>query len=97
MLDELGAYVPVLLDCVERELLGMSERGGRRGAMARVALQMSSGFERRKSGNADTDTELSSSALTTGGMVATVDGELLTSLRAAGVGTVTLRRRRVSR
>ena len=96
MLDELGAFVPVLLDCVERELLRMAETGGKRGGMAKVALQMASGFKRGRCGGADPDAELVSSAGSTGGLVATTDGELLKTLRAAGVGAATLRRGRVS-
>ena len=96
LLEELGSYVPVLLDCVERELLMIGEGGWRRRGLARVALQMSSGFERKRSGGADPDSELVSAVLSTGGSVATTDGELLAALRAAGVGAVTLSKGRVS-
>ncbi len=89
--DALGRFTPVLLECVEEELKGIAAGAGRRAAMAKVALEISSGFQKARCGGASADDELMSSALSTGGAVATVDRELQESLRAARVKTIGLR------
>ena len=91
----LGGFTPVLLECVESELRTIGARAGRRGAMARVALEIASSFRKERCGKAEADDELMSAALTNGGAVATVDRKLQESLRGARVKTIGLRSGRV--
>ena len=93
--DSTGSYVPVLLDSVERELMTMGKGKGSKGTLARVALLMAAGFERKRSGKATPDDELMSEAMTSDGAVATLDRNLIASLRSSGVKVVTLSSGRV--
>lgn len=91
----LGKVEPVLLDCVEEELSRMVSRGGKKGKLAAVAIEASSGFERRPCGGADVDDEVVSAALELRGAVATSDGDMARVLRALNVRVASLRGGRV--
>ena len=92
----LGAFEPVLLDCVAEEMRNLAARGGRKSRLASLALELASSFRRAESGRADVDSEISSFAETNGAAVATIDTELQARLRARGIRVVSLRRNRVS-
>lgn len=91
-----GRFQPVLLDCVKSELERMASEGGRRSRTARVALELASKFASEPCGGAKVDDEVVSAAKTAGGYVATVDSELLATLKAARVRAVSLRDGRAS-
>ena len=96
MVERMGRFQPVLLECVREELEKLAAGEGKKSRSARVALEMASGFAGGPCGGASVDDELISHALTGGGVVATVDGALLRSLRAAHAKGVTLRRGRIA-
>jgi rRNA-processing protein FCF1 len=96
MLESLGKFRPVVLDCVLRELERIAAGGGRRARFASLARELASGFEVKRCGGLSADDELVSYARRMGACIATVDSELLLTAKRAGVGVVTLRRRRVS-
>ena len=96
MTDSIGKFQPVILKCVEEELVQISEGTGKRAKFARVALQLAEGFLPAPSGHADVDGEISSAALSSKAIVATADRELSMSLRALHVQVVGLRSGRVT-
>ena len=95
IVDEVGRFQPVLLDCVKQELEKLASGQGRRSRSARVALELAAKFSGKSCGGGLVDDEIVSAALTTGALVATIDDELATSLRGAQRQVVTLRRGRV--
>jgi len=91
-----GGFEPVALECVLAELGGLSARGGKKGQVARVALELAEGFSRVPSGTGRTDDEISSAALSLPAAVATVDGDLARALRVLKVQVFGLRAGRVA-
>ena len=96
MVEALGRFEPVLPSCVRGELERLAAGEGKKARSARVALELSSKFAAERCGGASVDDEVVSAALTSGGMAATTDSQLLRSLKSAGVRVVTLRQGRVS-
>ena len=96
IVDGIGRFQPILLDCVRVELEGLASGQGRRARSARAALELAAKFAVAGCGGASVDAEIESSALTTGALVATTDSELSRSLRGVHVKVVTLRSGRVS-
>ena len=90
-----GNFEPVLLDCVKQELSAISVGQGKKARLARLALQLAEGFSPAPCGGAKVDDELVSSALGCGAVVATADGALSATLRAAHVNVVGLSSGRV--
>jgi rRNA-processing protein FCF1 len=91
-----GKFEPTTLDCILDELESLSRRGGKRARYASLARELAEGFAVGRCGKADTDDEIVSYAKTVSAAVATVDGELLSTLRAVGVTGLTLRGGRAS-
>jgi rRNA-processing protein FCF1 len=96
MIDLIGGFEPIILDCVRSELEGLAERGGKKGSLASVGLQIARDFGSRKSGHAPVDDEITSAALTDNAVVATSDRDLQDSLTSVGVQVVRLRKGRVA-
>lgn len=96
IVDSVGKFEPVLLDCVRDELSKLASGQGRRSRSARVALDLASKFEASPCGEAKVDDEIVSAALSRGAAVATTDADLAGSLRAAHVKVVSLRTGRVA-
>ncbi|MDG7008078.1 MAG: hypothetical protein JRN06_07515 [Nitrososphaerota archaeon] len=94
--DTLGRFEPVLLDCVRAELEKLAATQGKKARTARVSLDLASRFSRGPCGRARVDDEIASAALSSKALVATADGELARSLRAAHVKVVSLRAGRVA-
>lgn len=94
--DALGKVEPVLLDCVGGELRRLSATGGRKGKMARLALQLAAEFGTAKCGGGDVDAELASFAEAHRAVVATVDASLRAQLRARGLRVASLSKGRVA-
>ena len=95
--EAVGGFEPVLLDCVERELTSISARRGKKAKLAGLALRLASGFDREPCGSAEVDHELVSSALASGAAVATVDRELVSTLRALHIEVLRLGSGRVKK
>ena len=96
IVDKVGKFEPVMLDCVRAELERLASRDGKRSRAARVGLEMASGFKAEHSGMGRVDDEIGSAARTSGSMVATADSELARTLRASHIGVISLKRGRVS-
>jgi rRNA-processing protein FCF1 len=93
--DALGSFDPVILVCVRDELEELARAGGGRSRLARVALSMSAEFEGMECGGAEVDDEIVSAAVTLRAAVATLDEDLMRTLRASRVVVVSLRGGRV--
>jgi rRNA-processing protein FCF1 len=95
MVDGIGGFEPVLLDCVRRELQKIASGQSSRSRIARICLDMASGFRVVTCGQADVDDEIISTALSIGALVATTDSRLASSARASHLKVISLRSRRV--
>jgi rRNA-processing protein FCF1 len=96
IVDDIGRFEPVILDCVRRELEKMAAGQAKRSRSARVCLELASAFTAVSCGKASVDDELVSAALTLGALVATTDSKLAGSARAAHLRVVSLRSGRVN-
>lgn len=95
IVDEVGKFEPVLLECVGQELQRLASGKGARSRTASVALDLSAGFYRVSCGGAHVDDEIISVASTEGALIATTDAELARAARAAHVRVISLRKGRV--
>ena len=95
IVDSVGKFEPVILDCVRSELERLASREGRRSRDARASLEMASRFKAERSGTGRVDDEIASAARSTGAMVATADSELANTLRASHLKVISLRKGRV--
>ena len=91
-----GKFEPLLLDCVRRELEMLALGKGKRARAARVGLAMGSAFRTIPCRMTAVDDEIVSAAISNGAMVATMDAALMSTLRGAHVGVVSLRSGRVA-
>jgi rRNA-processing protein FCF1 len=96
IVDSVGKFEPIALDCVRAELEKIATGEGRRSRAARVGLELASRFRLQACGEAGVDDEIASAARTSGSMVATADGELAGALKASHVKVISLRGGRVS-
>jgi len=96
MVDEIGKFQPVLLECVKGELEKLASGQGRRARTARLALDIASSFAIGPCGSAHVDDEIVSAAVTGGSIVATADSELARAARAAHREVISLRKGRVA-
>ena len=92
----LGSVQPTLISSTAKELSRMAAGQGRRSKSAALALELAKDFVVQPSGTGKVDDELVSSALSFHAAVATLDGELVKTLKARKVTVVGLRRGRVS-
>ena len=95
IVERIGNFQPVLLDCVGDELQRLASGQGRRSRTARVTLDLASTFKRRSCGSARVDDEIVSAAAGGNHLIATTDRELSRSASAARIRVVTLSRGRV--
>jgi rRNA-processing protein FCF1 len=95
IVDRVGMFEPVLLECVGEELLRLASGIGAKSRTARVALDLSVGFNRVACGSANVDDEIISAASTEGALIATTDAELLRAARAVHLRVISLRKGRV--
>ena len=91
-----GGFAPIKLDCVMDELKALATKTGSRSKSAAVAIEIASEFKAAPCREGDVDSEIASYARTNGAVVASMDGELLRSLKASRVRCVTLRGGRVA-
>lgn len=95
IVDRVGRFEPVLLECVGEELQRLASGKGRKSGTARVALDLSAQFERVSCGGARVDDEIISAASAEGALVATTDAELARAATAVHLGVISLRKGRV--
>jgi rRNA-processing protein FCF1 len=96
MVEGIGKFQPVLLDCVRKELEGMASGRYRKSRVARMSLELASKFKSVPCGGAKVDDEIVSASLSLGACVATADKELQRALRSAHVKVISLRAGRVA-
>lgn len=96
--DRVGAFTPVVLDSVLRELSKLVEKGDRKAKFAGLAVELISkgDFSVKEDAGGRPDDEITSFALREGATVATLDSDLGRRLRASGVLLIMLRAGRVS-
>jgi len=95
IVDRVGKFEPVLLECVGEELHGLARGKGGRSRTARVALDLSGRFHRLACGGARVDDEIVSAASAEGAIVATMDADLARAAKAAHLRVISLRKGRV--
>ena len=95
IVDRVGKFEPVLLDCVGEELQRLVSVKGGKSRTARVALDLSEQFGRLSCGGASVDDEIISAASNEGALVATTDAELAGAAKAAHLRVISLRKGRV--
>ncbi|MDV3243585.1 MAG: hypothetical protein LYZ66_00250 [Nitrososphaerales archaeon] len=93
---QLGKVQAVTLQCIVNEMKRLSSRQGKRSRFASLALEFAGDFHVEHSGAGRVDDEIVSYALSKGAAVATVDRELIRTLRARKVRVVGLRGGRVA-
>ena len=96
MVEKIGNFQPVLLECVGDELQKLASGQGKRSRTARVALDLASTFRRRPCGSVRVDDEIVSAAAGGKHLIATTDRELSRSASAARIRVVTLSKGRVA-
>lgn len=95
IVERVGRFEPIMLDCVHRELNRLAAGQGRKARTARLSIGMASKFSPVPCGGSDVDEEVASLAVSCKGLVATVDEELARFLRAAHVRVIHLSQGRV--
>ncbi len=94
--EKVGKVRPVTLDCVVEELKRISRRQGKRSKFASLALEFAGDFGVEPSGTGRVDDEIVSYAISKNSAVATVDGDLIKTLKARRVKVVGLKNGRVA-
>jgi len=96
IIEKVGKFEPVILDCVLKELTRLAQGETKRGRFARLAGELVGEFRVEKCGGLSVDDEIASFSRGAGALVAAVDGRLLARLRRLHVRTITLRSGRVA-
>ncbi len=96
IVDRVGKFEPVILECVKRELERINTGQTRRARFAGLALNSAESFRTEKCGEADVDAEITSYAKSHKSAVATTDGHMIDSLRKMKVVVLSLRSGRVA-
>lgn len=94
--DSLGKFKPAVLDCVLEELGQLAGDERARSRLARVALELATGFQVVASAGGSVDDRIASAALQRRSAVATTDATLAETLGRLHVLVVGLRSGRVS-
>jgi rRNA-processing protein FCF1 len=94
--DIVGKVRPVVLRCTVEELKKIAQRQVKKSRTAALALELAKDFATEKSGSGKVDDEIVSHAIDTRCAVATVDRELIRTLRARKVRIIGLRSGRVA-
>lgn len=93
--DLLGKFTPCVLNCTVDEMKRLAKKQLKRSRAAALALELAKDFAIEVSGTGRVDDEIVSYALAKRCIVATIDRELLRTLRARKVRVVGLKRGRV--
>jgi rRNA-processing protein FCF1 len=94
--ERVGKFEPTVLDCILAELEVLSKGRGKRARRASLARNLAEGYRVERCGKASVDDEIVSFAKSNLAVVATVDRELLRTLRSLGLTGLTLRKGRVA-
>ncbi len=95
MVEKLGRFEPVVLDCVRDELTKVSHEETKRARYARLAMDLTKDFTGGRCGSLSVDDEIASYSRSAEALVASLDGRLLARLEKLKVGTISLRSGRV--
>jgi rRNA-processing protein FCF1 len=95
IVDRVGKFEPVLLECVAEELKRLASGKGAKSRTAGVALEVSTQFHSLPCGDADVDDEIISAAMAEGALVATTDEELARAANAVHLRVISLSKGRV--
>jgi rRNA-processing protein FCF1 len=95
IVDRVGKFEPVLLECVAEELKRLASGKGGKSKTAGVALDLSRQFDRLACGGARVDDEIISAAMAGGALVATTDLELARTAKAVHLRVISLSKGRV--
>jgi len=96
MTDLVGKIQPIVLRCTVNELKRISQGNQRRSRTATLALELAKDFAVGESGEGKVDDEMVSYASGERSMVATVDRELIRTLKARKISVLGLRGGRVA-
>ncbi len=96
IVDGVGKFEPLLLECVRDELRSLASGKGRKARTARVALNIAKEFKLAKCGGANVDDEIVSASASLGALVATVDSDLARAAKASHIQVISMRRGRVA-
>jgi rRNA-processing protein FCF1 len=96
ILEKMGKFEPVILDCVRAELERLAQGETRRARFAALALELTKEFDVERCGGLAVDDEIASYGASARAIVATVDAALLKRLRRTRVDAITLRSGRVA-
>jgi rRNA-processing protein FCF1 len=96
IVDGIGKFQPVLLECVKEELQKLASGQGRRARTARVALDLAKDFESGECGGAGVDDEIISASSSRGAALATLDSELASAARGTHLRVISLKKGRVA-
>lgn len=94
--DSVGKVGPAVLECTIKELEKIAEKQLKRSRTATLAIELAKDFAVEKSGSGKVDDEIVSFALEKRCVVATVDRELIRTLKARRVRVLGLRSGRVA-
>ena len=93
---QLGKVDPMVPECVLDELVKISRREGRRSRVARVAADLAASFKRAECSRAGVDDCVIDCAVKNKAVVATVDANMIVSLKRSRQKVVTLHGGRVA-
>ncbi len=96
IVEKVGKFEPVILDCVRDELARVSQEDTKRARYARLAMELTKDFAGGRCGGLSVDDEIASYSESASALVASLDGRLLARLDKLHVGTITLRAGRVA-
>lgn len=94
--DLTGKFSPIVLSCTREELKRLAEKQLKRSRIAALAMELAKDFMVEKSGRGRVDDEVVSYALANRCAVATIDRELVRTLRARKVRVLGLKGGRVA-
>jgi len=94
--DIVGKVRPAVLKCTVEELQKIAQKQLKKSRTAALSLELSKEFAVERSGSGKVDDEIVSYALSSRCVVATVDRELIRTLRARKVRVLGLKNRRVA-
>jgi rRNA-processing protein FCF1 len=94
--DKLGKVRPAVLKCTVEELQKIAQKQLKKSRTAALALELTKDFAVERSGSGKVDDEIVSYALGAGCVVATLDRELIRTLKSRKVRVLELRSGRVA-
>lgn len=95
IVERIGRFEPVALECVIDELRSIAKRGGKRGRYASLALEFARSFKIKRYNDGDVDEQIINYAIKRDAIAATIDRDLIKELKGHRLTVITLRSGRV--